>query len=500
MSFVYRRVVMGRFRKLWILIAVVVAVLAWKGPQWLAFEKGVRAYLYGYPLVMAEATERVMTAPAAIAAHRTGSAPVNRFGHMRDYPDTGFKAVVVPNADTLYSPAWLDLSREPVLLHTPDMHGRWVLMAVLDGWSNVFAALGTRNYGSAERTYALVGPGWTGRLPAGVVRIDSPTNTAWLIGRTYTAGRKDFDAVHQVQDQYALAPLSQFGKADAAPRPAATLEPAVDIDTPPVEQVAALNASEYFGHLARLMKENPPAPADAPMVATLASFGIEAGRPFDFKALGRAQRRGLEDAVWFVKALFETRLPGSQGKLELGPIARALFNGFNLVMDKLKMNVQNHWLVPLNLGSYGTDYPFRAIVTLLAYGANGPADAVYPYTPVDGNGHRLNGANRYVLHFDRGRIPPAKVFWSVTLYTDDNFYFHNPLKRYALGDRDPLKFNADGSLDIFVQQDKPDAEKECNWLPAPPDNFKLAMRIYHPAAEVLNGQWAPPAVQRVKAN
>ena len=491
---------MKNLLRLCISLVVVVAVFAWKGPQWLAFGKGVQAYLYGYPLIVAEMTERVMTAPEAIATQRPGAAPVNRLAHLRDYPDANFNAVVVPNADTLYSLAWLDLSKEPVLLRTPDMQGRWVLMAVLDAWSNAFASLGTRNYGSAERTYALVGPGWTGTLPAGVVRVDSPTNTAWLIGRTYTAGRNDFEAVHRVQDQYSLAPLSQFGKADAAPSLAATPGAEVDIETSAPEQVAALGAAEYFDRLAQLMKANPPAPADAPMVATLASLGIEAGKRFDFEALSSADRRGLDDAVWFVKALFDVRIPGSQGKLDMGPVTRAFVKGATKLTDMVKLNVQNQWRIPLNIGIYGTDYPLRAIVTLLGYGANVPADAVYPLTSFDADGQRLNGANRYVLHFDKANMPPAEVFWSVTLYTDEFFYFTNPLKRYALGDRDSLKFNADGSLDIHVQKDKPDADKESNWLPAPSDGFMLVMRLYHPAPEVMNGKWAPSAVQRLAAN
>ncbi len=157
-------------------------------------------------------------------------------------------------------------------------------------------------------------PDGPARLPDGVVRIDSPTKTAWLIGRTYTAGRKDFEAVHKVQDQYSLAPLSQFGKPDAAPSLVGTADPTLDIETPAAEQVAALGAAEYFGRLAQLMKDNPPAPADAPMVETLASLGIEAGKPFDFEALSKAERRGLEDAIWFVKALFDERIPGFAGR------------------------------------------------------------------------------------------------------------------------------------------------------------------------------------------
>jgi hypothetical protein len=184
----------------------------------------------------------------------------------------------------------------------------------------------------------------------------------------------------------------------------------------------------------------------------------------------------------------------------MGPVTRAFFEGVTQLTDMVKLNVQNRWRIPLNIGIYGTDYPLRAIVTLLGYGANVPADAVYPLTSFDAAGQKLNGANRYVLHFDKANMPPAEVFWSVTLYTDEFFYFTNPLKRYALGDRDKLKFNADGSLDIFVQEEKPDPDKESNWLPAPPDGFLLIMRIYHPAPEVMNGKWAPPTVQRLVAD
>ena len=168
--------------------------------------------------------------------------------------------------------------------------------------------------------------------------------------------------------------------------------------------------------------------------------------------------------------------------------------------DMVKMNVQHRWRIPLNLGVYGTDYPLRALVTLMGYGANVPADAVYPMAWFDADGQKLNGANRYVLHFDKANMPPVGVFWSVSLYTDDFFYFTNPLKRYALGDRDSLKFNEDGSLDIYLQNEKPDADKESNWLPAPPDGFWLVMRLYHPAPAVLNNEWVPPSVNRLAAN
>ncbi|MBV8667175.1 MAG: DUF1254 domain-containing protein [Burkholderiaceae bacterium] len=484
--------------------AIAVAIVAWKGPQWLAFERGVKAYLYGYPLITADVSERVMTSPEAQAAHRMGSALVNHLAHGRTFPDHRFTDVVAPNADTLYSIAWLDLSKGPMLLRLPDMHGRWVLMEVVDAWSNAFASLGTRNYGGAERTYALVGPGWSGSLPAGVTRVDSPTNIAWLIGRTYTAGAADYDAVHQVQDQYLLAPLTEPGKGEDTVSSGQVEDKPVDIKTPVVSQVAALGASEYFGRMAQLMKDNPPAAADAPMRANLAALSIEPGKAFRFDALSASQQRGLEDAVWFVRAMFDARAPGTQGDLAMGPlmgpITHAAFGGVTKLMNKMLLNVRNGWMEQLNLGAYGTNYPLRAIVTLLGYGANVAADAVYPMTTVDADGQKLDGANRYRLHFDKAQLPPAKAFWSLTMYNEKGFFIANPIGRYAIGDRDPMQYNEDGSLDILVQTDSPGVEHEANWLPAPSGPFKLALRLYEPKPEVLNGNWVPSAVQRTAAH
>ena len=201
-----------------------------------------------------------------------------------------------------------------------------------------------------------------GTLPTGVVRVDSPTNTAWLIGRTYTAGRKDFAAVHKVQDQYALAPLSQFGKAVAAPSLEVALQAEMDIETSAPDQVAALGPAEYFGRLAQLMKANPPAPADAPMVETLASLGIEPGKRFDFEALSNAERRGLEDASGSSGAcsmcVFRVRR-GSWTWVRW----RVPFQGRHPVDGHGQDEVQNQWRIPLNIGVYGTDYPLRALVT-----------------------------------------------------------------------------------------------------------------------------------------
>jgi hypothetical protein len=484
----------------WSLIAVAAALLvlgAWKGPQWLAFKDGVQAYLYGYPLVTAGMTKKILTAPVPPGGrHRMGSGPMNQLSNTAEFPDYHFTDVVSPNADTLYSISWLDLSKGPMVLHTPDMGQRWLLMEVLDAWANAFASLGTRVYGHAPHDYVIVGPGWNGTLPQGMVRVDCPTRIAWLLGRTYTAGKADYAAVHAIQAQYTLTPLSSYGQPYSPPAPSTVVDPSIDTQTPVVTQVAQLDAAQYFGRLARLMRDNPPAPGDAKMVAKLAKLGITPGKPFHYDALSPAQRRGLDDAVWFAKGLFDARSRGSQGNLQLTSLQRRFFAATVVALNRLLMNTHNGWQVPLNLGIYGNHYALRAIATLVGYGANIAKDAVYTLASVDANGDALNGAHRYRLHFNKDQLPPAGNFWSLSMYNEKGYFIENSIGRYALGDRDALKFQSDGSIDFLIQHDAPDIAEQSNWLPAPAGNFRLILRLYGPKATVLDGTWVPPAIER----
>lgn len=167
------------------------------------------AYIFGYPLVLMDVTEKVMS---NVTKPMGKAAPVNQFGHIREFPNPEFKEVVRPNADTLYSIAWLDLSKEPLILYLPDTRGRYYLMPMLDAWTNVFASPGKRTTGTKEGSFAIVGPGWQGALPEGVKKIQSPTNMVFIAGRTQTNGKADYAAVHAIQNQYTLTPLSSWGK------------------------------------------------------------------------------------------------------------------------------------------------------------------------------------------------------------------------------------------------------------------------------------------------
>ena len=210
-------------------------------------------------------------------------------------PNASFKDVTAPNADTLYSAAWLDLSNEPYVLSLPAEGSRYYLMPMLSGWTNVFADPGTRTTGTGAQTYAITGPGWKGALPDGVKEIKSPTSMVWIIGRTYCTGTpEDYKAVHAIQDEYKLVPLSAYGKPYTPP--AGKVDPSIDTKTAVRDQVNALDAGAYFKLLAELMKTNPPSPEDAPMIEKLALIGIVPGQDFDISKLDPSVAKGIEGA------------------------------------------------------------------------------------------------------------------------------------------------------------------------------------------------------------
>lgn len=430
----------------------------------------LEAYVFGYPLVTMEMTRRVMTNVAEPEAQR---APMGHLVRVRRYPDASFRDVTAPNADTLYTTAWLDVATEPWILSLPDAGDRYYLMPLLDGWTEVFQVPGKRTTGTKAQRYAIVGPGWQGTLPEGVVRYDAPTSLVWILGRIYCTGTpEDYAAVHALQDAITLVPLSAHGKPWVPPP--GRIDPAVDMKTPVRDQVNALGVEEYFSLLAALMQDNPPAAADAPMVAKLARLGIVAGRPFSLAALGPEVARAL------------------------GGVPKA---GFERIMASFQATGtrQNGWTFTTRTGTYGTEYLRRALITAIGLGANRPQDAVYPTSEADPQGQPYSGAQRYVMRFEKGALPPAEAFWSLTMYDGDYFFVANPLDRHTLSSRDALRANPDGSVDLYLQHESPGEDEESNWLPAPPGRFVAMLRLYWPREappSILDGSWKIPAIER----
>lgn len=437
-----------------------------------AYQIAKDAYVYSYPLVLTYLTA-VQTTNYAEPTGIPTQAPVNQFSHAREFTPVDFKAVVRPNMDTLYSPAVLDLGPEPIVLSVPATD-RYFMLPLMSLWTDVFAVPGTRTTGpNTARDFLLASPQWQGTAPPGLEIIRSPTRYLDIVGRTKANGPADYEAVHKVQAGYKLTPLSAWGKGEYVP-PKGKVDPSIDMKTPPPVQVDRMNAAAYFGRFAELLKDNPPNPVDYPMIHRLERVGFKAGQSFDLNAQPASIKQAFERAIADGNALVlaEGKKAGGEG---------------------LK-----GWVYTTRSGAYGVDYLYRAAIAQCCLGENLAQDAVYPSVATDSDGRPFDGGEKYVLHFEKGKLPPADAFWSVTVYDADGYFIPNVLKRQAIGDRSNLAANPDESVDIFIQAESPGKDRETNWLPvAAGQSFNLLMRLYWPREEVLTGAWTPPPVRKV---
>jgi hypothetical protein len=347
---------------------------------------------------------------------------------------------------------------------------RYELMPFMDAWTNVFATPGTRTRKGNESIYLLVGPNWQGTVPAHMTLLRSPTDLVWLIGRTQTNGVADFETVHRIQNGLKLYPFKQNQISDTpvSQEKNKIFQPGL----PPVDQLKALSTATFFEHLFQLMVDNPPSAEDAPLLTRLAHAGLQPGPGVQ---LSRLDELSFSIGRWLANQKIK-----------------------NVLSAK---NTDGTWRTPpLNLGQYRTDYNTRAVVAMVGLGANLPEDALYPNTASDEQGQPLNGKHKYQIHFAADQLPPVNAFWSLTAYGQDDFLVRNALNRFALGDRDPLHFNSDGSLDIWIQASAPqENHRLSNWLPVQNNEyFSLNARLYWPKATALNGTWQMPHVVRLE--
>jgi len=437
-------------------------------------ENAVKAYLFGYPLVLMDVTREVQTDP------RSGNAPINHFFHNPLFPDHTYREVVRVNNDTLYSNAWIDLSTEPLVLSVPSMSDRYYVMPFMDAWTNVFAMVGKRTIGAGPGDFMLVGPGWNGQSPADVELIQAPTNMCWLIGRIQVNGKSDASTVGKLQQQFKLTPLSRWEPRMANPGTIEKRGNSKGITADPMAMVEKMSACDFYARLTRLLREHPAAAADAPMLDLLSAFGIEPDKPFD----ADNPNMGLLEAgiSMACKTLLAMAEAGGKGQ-----------------------QFDNNWGVSRSgIGVYGANYRLRAFVALVGLGALPAEEAAYATARKDGDGKLLDGNEHYCIHFDADNMPPENAFWSLTLYDKKGFLVDNPIHRYTVGmyrytvgDRNTLTYNKDGSLDIFIQHDRP-ARGESNWLPSCKGLFELTLRLYMPKECFLDGTWKPPFVERIK--
>ncbi|CAI8871838.1 DUF1254 domain-containing protein [Brevibacillus sp. IT-7CA2] len=417
----------------------------------LAYSLGAQAFIYGYPLVAMEKKKL-----QSLQQNRN----VNQFYHHQSLPGADYRGVVSPNHDTLYSAAFLDLTQGPLILHVPDFNTRYYTIQFMDAWTNSFEYIGTRTTGTKAGKYMIVGPDWEGSPPADMNVIKSPTNTVLAGGRILIEGEKDIPKVTALQKQTTIT----------------RLHPSTQSITSVAAPTDLFNENDplsFYRVLTSSMKTNQPAPADAALVYQFEQIGIVPSVDFDESRLDEATLAGLRRAA-------------KDGE-EIIKMASAV-----------KEKGKNGWSLNLDYGTYGVDYLKRAVVARTAFGANIPSESVYQRTNVDGDGNKLTGEHRYVIHFAKDKLPPVDAFWSLTMYGADYYFVPNELNRYAIGDRTKeLEYNADGSLDIYIQNTPPEGKKS-NWLPTPADEFNLMLRLYMPKRSVLEGHYEIPMVQKVK--
>ncbi|MGF6757850.1 DUF1254 domain-containing protein [Paraburkholderia sp. GAS42] len=422
------------------------------------------SYVFGYPLVLMDVAREAATGTDP------GQAPVNTLRHAQALPPVGAARPSTPSIDTLDSTGWLDVSAEPVIVALPDSHGRYLDARALDMWTNVIwstgADSGVRPASAKSQTIAFVQKDWHGDLPGNAKRVEVATRYVWFTARIQTNGSRDITAVRKLQRSIRVAPLSVFnGDTRVASVVTRNMMPEMSAAGAPPAKVAALDAAGFFGRLAQALADNPPAPDDPHALKILADLGVTPGAPLQLPAsAGDAMAAGLAEG---------------HDRVATAPSNVLAANGWSWFGD--------------GVGNYGPDYALRAYAAYTAPGIGTRDDEVRAAVAQDSDGHALNGANRYVVHFAPNQVPPVRGFWSITAYTKDGALGETTPPRVSVGDRNGAKRNRDGSLDVTVSAAR---VKAANWLPAPRADFQLVMRLYAPKPQAGDGSWQPPEVVR----
>lgn len=426
-----------------------------------AYNLGMSAYLWGYPLVRMERVLREYTDVSQPQAATSYRAPLNRIGWATELATPDAKDMPAANNDTLYMSAVVQLD-EPYVISVPDTDDRYYVINVFTTYHELEHYIGRLVTGTEAGRFALVPPGWTGTLPAGVQRLDVSTPLVWLWGRLHIRDGEPMEPVKALQAQFDLRPLSQLGKAGYQ-APAAQLPALPDI---------AGDELGFFTHLGYAMQHNPVMARDEALAGQLERIGLTGKDGFDRSKLTPAQlaslKRALDDAT----------------VVALGSVSNT--------------SVKTQGWDSIIIDGYGYNYPLRAVHSGPYLGGNMAKEAFYPSSYTDAQGELLSGANRYELRFSKA--PPVDAFWSLTMYNaDDKMLVHNPIDRYKVGSETPgVKYNDDGSFSLYVQREEPEGDKKANWPPSPEGNFFLVFRFYQPRQETLEGKYPLPEITKVQ--
>lgn len=422
------------------------------------FVTDLAAYVYGYPIVIVRRT--ILTFPR------------NQMVSIAKLADTSTQSVVAPNHDTLYSVGQIDLSAGPVVIQTPPTGGRYSVIQLLDGFTNVAAYLGQGASARTGESAAVVPAGWHGQLPAGLRVVRPATKLVWLLGRTLTTGTVDTAAASKLLSRYSVTPLAAYLAGTRTP-------PLILPDFPHRAPVAVAAGTAFFDELGRDLAADPPPARDDCALRAFEKVGIGAGKTPSGTLTGLS-----------AKTLMAAAKTG-----------RGVLNALVQGVHQEPSQVINGWATtPPDTGRFRSDYLDRTVVAAIGLGANTNQTALYLAEDRDSARRFLSGAHVYTLRFRRGQLPPVRAFWSLTLYNQRLLFYPNRLNRYSLGDRSRgLKRNPDGGLTIIISHNPPRAARRSNWLPAPAGPFSLYLRLYAPKPTVLKRAWMPPSIVRSRS-
>ena len=436
----------------------------------MAYHIGALAYLYGYTAV--DLLQQRYKETHRITATQQVSAPVNRLFRFRELlTPTTVGSLRAPNADTLYLSGWFDLRQEPIVIRAPDTAGRYYTLAITD-FDGEVQHVGRRTTGTAARDFVLIGPSFSGEVPAGLTPVRVATHDAWVLGRVLVRGAADLPAARAVVDGFETLPLAAWRRGVPAGRSADA-----ELAVPNAAPWTPLTSLDFFATLNRWLREQPRRREDAGLLAQFDAAGFGPGVTFDESRLSEGARRGLLHAIEDGRATLRAA--------SLRPIA----------------DVRNGWFFPLTLGRYGDDHLMRAAVAFGGY-ANLPEETVYAALTADARGELLRGERVYRLRFPAGARPPVAAFWSLSAYRLADFNFmSNDAAIYSVGDHKPeFRTAPDGSFVIRVSREPPTAVERAageNWLPVGEGPFSLILRLYEPGRAVLDRSYQPPALEIV---
>ncbi len=431
-----------------------------KGKESWAYSLGIQAYVYGLPLKIFERERSLRLNKKKLAYVMAKKicpcAPINQFGHMTKLATASDNLPYTPNNDTIYSGLLLELKDEPIIMSLPDVGERYWSAQIADAYLENLPYLGSRASKGKGGNYMFVGPDWQGKVPSDVTLYRFPTNSG-VVALRYGAVKEikgDIAAVLEIQKKVFTTGLSFWGTKDGFGK----------VKSLTMKRKQYQGELAFFKQMADLLNENPPRMETRDSIGMFQSIGIELGKPFDVNQLDPAIRKGL---------------------------VRALNDAPDIMKWKVKYRgtaYETRWN-NLHEGQYGFHFINRAEGALEGLLVHDRKEGVYFSTYEDGKGRLLDGAQQYVMHFEKDEVPPLqdKGFWSLTMYGTNFQLVENEIDRFAIGDRTPgLKYNEDGSLTIYIQN-KPPKGHESNWLPSPPEGlFRINYRIYLPGDKTRN--------------